>query len=175
MEIERIEQWLGQTVVDREGEKLGKLTDLYFGSASGDAVAGGVKTGVLGRKVHVVSLTGATAGRNHLKLAFTKDQVKKAPQAESGTDLDEAQGQELGSHFDMRLPSATLESGEARAERDKRAAETAARAAELEEVANKKGAEAKEKEESAAAAEQERDQARREAEEARRAAEGPGG
>ncbi len=175
MEIERIEQWLGQTVVDREGEKLGKLTDLYFGSASGDAVAGGVKTGVLGRKVHVVSLTGATAGRDHLKLAFTKDQVKKAPQAESGTDLDEAQGQELGSHFDMRLPSATLESGEARAERHKRAAATAARAAELEEVAKKKGAEAKEKEESAAAAEQERDQARREAEEARRAAEGPGG
>ena len=175
MEIERIEQWLGQTVVDREGEKLGKLTDLYFGSASGVAVAGGVKTGVLGRKVHVVSLTGATAGRDHLKLAFTKDQVKKAPQAESGTDLDEAQGQELGSHFDMRLPSATLESGQARAERDKRATETAAWAAELEEVANKKGAEAKEKEESAAAAEQERDQARREAEEARRAAEGPGG
>lgn len=173
MEIERIEDWLGQTVVDRDEEKVGKLTDVYFGAKSRDAVAGAIKTGMLGRKVHVVSLTGASVARDHIKLTFTKDQVKSAPQADPGADLDETQSKGLASHFGLSLPTATLDSEEARAARRKRAAETAARAAELDREADKKSAEAKEAQERAAAAEEARDAARREAEEARQEAEGP--
>ena len=173
MEIERIEDWVGQTVVDRDGEKVGKLEDVFYGAGTRDAVAGSVKTGLLGRKLSVVSLTGATVARDHVKLSFSKDRVKDAPQAESGADLDETQRGELERHFDMRLPGGSLESASARAEREKRAEETASRAEELERVAAEKSAEAKRHEETATAAERERDEARREAEEARRDVEGP--
>ncbi len=175
MRIERIEEWLGQTVVDREGEKVGKLEDLYFGAAGHEAVAGAVKTGLLGRRLNVVSLTGATVARDHVKIAFTKEQVKHAPQAEAGTDLAEPDRGELERHFDMTLPPGTLESNNARVERARRAQETAKRAEELEQEADKRAAEAREKDDAAKAAAKARDEAKREAEEARRAAEGPGG
>ena len=174
MEIERIEDWLGQTVVDPDGQKVGKLNDVFFAGHSRDAVAAAIKTGLLGRKVSVVSLTGASVARDHVKIAFSKDTVKGAPQVQSGADLTDAQRDEVQAHFDMQLPSGTVESGNARADREKRARETAARAAELEKEAEKKAAEARSKEQAAATAEKERDEARREAEEARRAAGGPG-
>jgi multidrug efflux pump subunit AcrA (membrane-fusion protein) len=173
MEIDRIEDWMGQTVVDPDGEKVGKLNDVFFGAGSRDAVAAAIKTGLLGRKVAVVSLTGASVARDHVKIAFSKDTVKKAPQVESGLDLSEVERGELQRHYDMELPPGTVESGNARAERERRAAETAARAAELEKEAEKKTAEARDKERAAEAAQKERDEAQREAEEARRAASGP--
>jgi sporulation protein YlmC with PRC-barrel domain len=171
MEIDRIEDWVGQAVIDRDGEKVGKLQDVYFGPGTRDAVAAAVKTGVLGRKLNLVSLTGATVARDHVKIAFTRDQVKRSPQAEAGTDLGDAQRDELRDHFDMQLPGGTIESGNARAEREKEARETAARAAELEKEAEARAKEAKEKQERADEAQRERDEARRAAEEARRAAE----
>jgi sporulation protein YlmC with PRC-barrel domain len=171
MQIERIEDWVGQAVVDRDGEKVGKLQDVYFGSGTRDAVAAAVKTGLLGRKLNVVSLTGATVARDHVKIAFTRDQVKKSPHAEAGADLGPAQRDRLRDHFDMQLPDGTIESGNARARREKEARETAERAEELEKEAEARAQEAKEKQERAQEAQRERDEARRKAEEARRAAE----
>jgi sporulation protein YlmC with PRC-barrel domain len=171
MEIERIEDWVGQAVVDRDGEKVGKLQDVYFGSGTRDAVAAAIKTGVLGRKLNVVSLSGATVARDHVKIAFTRAQVKKSPSAEAGADLDDAQREQLRDHFDMQLPSGALESGNARAEREKEAREAADRADELEKEAAERTREAKEKQERAERAQRERDEAKAKAEEARRAAE----
>jgi sporulation protein YlmC with PRC-barrel domain len=171
MEIERIEDWVGQAVVDRDGEKVGKLQDVYFGSGTRDAVAAAVKTGVLGRKLNIVSLTGATVARDHVKIAFTRDQVKRSPQTEAGADLRPGQRDALREHFDMQLPTGPIESGNARAEREQKARETAERAKELEEEAEERAREAQEKQERAQEAQRERDEAQRRAEEARRAAE----
>jgi sporulation protein YlmC with PRC-barrel domain len=171
MEIERIEDWVGQAVIDRDGEKVGKLQDVYFGTGTRDAVAAAVKTGVLGRKLNVVSLTGATVARDHVKIAFTRDQVKRAPQAEGGADLSPAQRDRLRDHFDMQLPSGPIESGNARADREREAREAAERAEELKKEAEERAREAREKQGSAEKAKRERDEALRRAEEARRAAE----
>lgn len=171
MQIERIEDWVGQAVVDRDGEKVGKLQDVYFGSGTRDAVAAAVKTGVLGRKLNIVSLTGATVARDHVKLAFTRDEVKRSPQAEAGADLSDAHRNQLRDHFDLQLPPGTIESGNARGQREKEAREAAERADELEKEAAEREREAKEKQERAEQAQRERDEARERAEEARRAAE----
>jgi hypothetical protein len=171
MQIERIEDWVGQAVVDREDEKVGKLQDVYFGQGTRDAVAAAVKTGVLGRKLHVVSLTGATVARDHVKLAFTRDEVKRAPQAEADEDLSEAHRNQLRDHFDLQLPPGTIESGNSRARREREARDAAERAEALEKEAAEREREAKEKAEQAEQAQRERDEAQRKAEEARRAAE----
>jgi sporulation protein YlmC with PRC-barrel domain len=42
MEIEQIEEWQGQDVVDCDGEKIGKLEDVYFEAGSREAVFGSV-------------------------------------------------------------------------------------------------------------------------------------
>ncbi len=69
MEIERIEDWIGREVDDADGNKLGKLDEVYF---DGDrAVAGEVKPGVLSRKRIVVPLEGASVTRDAVRVTGT--------------------------------------------------------------------------------------------------------
>lgn len=62
MDIEAIEEWIGREVCGPDGEKLGKLKEVYF---EGDtATVGEVKPGVLSRKRLLVPLTDATVTRD---------------------------------------------------------------------------------------------------------------
>src|SRR5436190_13940084 len=94
MEIERIEDWIGREVDDADGNKLGKLDEVYF---DGDtAVAGEVKPGILSRKRVVVPLQGASVTRDSLRVTGTYDgstdgfETSKA-RAQRQADVAEAQ------------------------------------------------------------------------------------
>jgi hypothetical protein len=41
--------WRGRTVLDRKGETIGKLGDLYLDEATDRAAYAGIRTGLLGR------------------------------------------------------------------------------------------------------------------------------
>jgi sporulation protein YlmC with PRC-barrel domain len=157
MEIEQIEQWKGQNVVDCDGEKVGKLEDVYFETGSREAVFGCVKTGMLGRRHFLVPLAGASLSRDHVRVAYQQDQVKDAPQIEPGATLESAMEQELARHYDIELTGSPAgaapaggarryESSSARAEREARAREATERAEELDALADRKAAEAREAE-----------------------------
>jgi uncharacterized protein YrrD len=105
MEIEQIEEWKGQDVVDCDGEKIGKLEDVYFEADSRTAVFGCVKIGMLGRRHLLVPLEGASLSRDHLRVAYHRDQVKDGPQAESGATLESGTEQELARHYELDLPA----------------------------------------------------------------------
>ncbi|MGI8593907.1 MAG: PRC-barrel domain-containing protein, partial [Solirubrobacteraceae bacterium] len=144
MEIEQIEEWKGQNVVDRDGEKIGRLEDVYFEAGSPEPVLGCVKTGMLGRRHILVPLAGASLSRDHLRVAYQRDQVTGGPQAEPGATLEAGQEQELARHYDIDLKvtaagaESRYESGSARAEREARAREARERAEELEGLAERK-------------------------------------
>jgi hypothetical protein len=185
MEIEQIEEWTGQDVVDCDGEKIGKLEDVYFEAESRDAVFGCVKSGMLGRRHLLVPLAGASLSRDHVRVAYPHDQVKDGPQAESGATLESATQQELARHYGLDLPATPAgsepryESASARAEREERAQEATRRAEDLEALADSKEQEARQEElqvdetrRRAQQAQDERDRAARAAAEARAEAEG---
>ncbi|MDX6721450.1 MAG: hypothetical protein QOJ63_3704 [Solirubrobacteraceae bacterium] len=185
MEIEQIEEWTGQDVVDPDGEKIGKLEDVYFEADSRNAVFGCVKSGMLGRRHLLVPLAGASLSRDHVRVAYPHDQVKDGPQAESGATLESATQQELARHYDLDLPVSSAagepryESASARAEREERAREATRRAEELEALADSKEQEARAEEQHvdetrrrAQQAQDEHDRAARDAAEARAEAEG---
>jgi len=176
MEIEDIEEWKGQNVVDCDGEKIGKLEDVYFEAGSREAVFGCVKSGMLGRRHLLVPLAGASVSRDHLRVAYQHDHVKDGPQAEPGATLESGTEQELARHYEIELPPAVdgYESASARAEREAQAREATEKAEELEALADRKAAEAREGElqaddtrRQAQQAQDERDRALREAGEAR--------
>lgn len=131
--IERIEEWRGQQVVDRAGEKLGKLDEVYYDSASGQPVLIAVKRGLLGRRSTLVPLEGATAGRDHIQVAHDKATVESAgdahgDQAPTAEDLTQM-GATYGTRFasDAKLQSATeIEARRAEAEAARQRAEDAA-------------------------------------------------
>ena len=93
VEIEQIEEWKGQDVVDRDGEKIGKLEDVYFEAGSRDAVFGCVKSGMFGRRHLLVPLAGASVSRElnrHLRVSVEAryDRVKGTEEVFSLAALD---------------------------------------------------------------------------------------
>jgi sporulation protein YlmC with PRC-barrel domain len=174
MQIEQIEEWAGQDVVDSDGEKIGKLEDVYFEAGSRDVMFGCVKAGMLGRKHFLVPLADASVSRDHIRVAYSQDLVKDGPQGDPGATLESGMQQELARHYGLADIQRSYESARARAEREARAREAMQRAEELETLADEKAAEAREAElqaddthRQAQHAHDEREQALREAAEAR--------
>lgn len=161
MEVERIEDWAGREVVDSDGEKVGKLEDVYYAGGSNDAVLACVKAGMLGRKLYVVPLADSAVTRDHLKVAYTKGQVTDGPQVEGGAELGETEQVEVAHHYEIELPGAgegaRFESGQGRRERRAKIEEMSGRASELEKISA-------EKREEAEASRQKADESAREAE-----------
>lgn len=130
MLIEQLEQWIGTEVVDPDGESVGKLGEVYFRGTEPVLIA--TKAGMLGRKRRLVPLEGATASRNHVRVAYPADRLVEAT---SGTDTLSAEDlAAVAEHYGAahHADPAELEGSHARAERLKLAAQAERHAAELE-------------------------------------------
>src|SRR5690349_17012208 len=105
VQVERVEEWVGQEVVDRDGEKIGKLEDVYFDlDSAGGPTLGAVKSGLLGRKRHLVPLTGATLGRDQVRVDFPAQAVKDAPEVGDEGRLSGADEDALLGHYGVHVP-----------------------------------------------------------------------
>jgi hypothetical protein len=178
--VERIEEWRGESVIDADGEQLGKLEEVYFDAASGEALLISIRSGLFGRKLRLAPLGGATLGRSHLRLDATKAQFEHAPEVPGDRSFDTEALAAVESGYGISLPErlelwSASELDAYRAE----AAEARRRADELEAEAKERLAErdaARERlqraGEEAEAAEREAERAREAAVEARRVAEG---
>ena len=171
-EIEQIEGWRGQTVVDSSGQELGRLDEIFFDVGSSDPVLIAVKSGLLGRHSTLIPLTGATFGRDYVRVAHTADTIAGAgdfPGAEGVPDHETLV--RLGSAYGIEYADdLQIESAAERETRNAEAEEARRRAAELAEAARTKIAERDAAGERAQDARAEAERAHEEAEQARQAA-----
>jgi PRC-barrel domain len=128
MEIERIEDWIGRDVLDADGNKLGKLKEVYF--RGDDAEIGEVKPGVLTRKRLFVPLAGAAATRDSLRVERSMEDHDVSA-FESSSD----RSRRLADVQEAEHRAAEAQAAAARAAVD--AEDAAARAREAEEAAAK--------------------------------------
>jgi len=84
---EDIKQWRGEDVLDPAGEKLGKLDEVYYDTETDQPGFAAVKSGVIGKHVTLVPLTGATVGHDFVRVTASKDQVKNAPAVDPDAEL----------------------------------------------------------------------------------------
>ena len=87
--------WRGRTVIDRNGEKIGKIDELYLDHQSYKPEWASVHTGLLGTKRSLVPLAGATPKGEDVQVRVSKEQVKGAPSVESDRELSEREEIEL--------------------------------------------------------------------------------
>lgn len=103
--------WQGKTLIDRDGEPIGKLQDVYFDVETDQAQFGTVKQGGLLVRRHLtfVPLTDVTIGPDNLQVAVSRAQVKDAPRIElQGDELSQAEESTLYHHYQLNYtPSAT--------------------------------------------------------------------
>jgi uncharacterized protein YrrD len=107
-----VAEWHGKMLVDRNGEKIGKLHDVYVDVETDEPQFGTVKEGFIGRHLTFVPLGGIQIGPDDLQVAVTKDQVQSAPNIEMhGEELSQADESTLYHHFEMNYTPPSTESG----------------------------------------------------------------
>ena len=98
-------QWQGRNLVGSDGEKIGKITDIYEDPATGKPEWATVSSGLFGTKHNFVPLAGASSSGEDVRATVTKDQVKDAPGVENDGELSEPEEQRLFEHYGVPYTS----------------------------------------------------------------------
>jgi PRC-barrel domain len=109
-----IAEWHGKQLIDRDGEKIGKLEDVYVDVETDEPVFGTVKEGFafIGRHLTFVPLAGITIGPSSLQVPVSKEQIKEAPNIETeGEELSQADEANLYHHYQLNYTAPDTESG----------------------------------------------------------------
>jgi uncharacterized protein (TIGR02271 family) len=89
----------GRTLIDRDGDKIGKVDELYADRDSRRPEWALVTTGLLGTKKSFVPLRGATTVGEDVRVPIEKARVKDAPGIEPDGELSETEEERLFEHY----------------------------------------------------------------------------
>lgn len=105
-ETENLTEWRGKQLVDRDGNKIGKLQDVYVDTETDEQLFGTVKEGLVGRHLTFVPLRGAVVSPDCVTVHVSKKDVKHGPNLDTEGELTQADERELFDHFgfDYRPP-----------------------------------------------------------------------
>jgi sporulation protein YlmC with PRC-barrel domain len=107
-----IAEWRGTELVDRDGDKIGKLEDVYVDVETDEPIFGTVKEGLIGRHLTFVPLGGITIGPDNLQVPVSSKQVKDAPEiALDGGELSQRDESDLYHHYQLDYTPPASESG----------------------------------------------------------------
>jgi uncharacterized protein (TIGR02271 family) len=93
--------WQGRTIVGSDGEKLGKVDQVYLDDRSGKPEWATVKSGLFGGKSNFVPLASATSTGEDVSVQVTKEQVKDAPGVEADGELSQDEERMLFEHYNV--------------------------------------------------------------------------
>jgi sporulation protein YlmC with PRC-barrel domain len=100
--LENVSQWRGQDIVGSDGDKIGKLEEVYVDTETDEPVFGAVQVGMIGKhRWAFVPLEGASVGQDHLQVHADKKQVKDAPSIEPKGELARQQEEDIYGYYGM--------------------------------------------------------------------------
>lgn len=107
-----VADWHGKSLVDLDGEKIGKLEDVYVDIETDIPQFATVKEGFIGRHLTFVPLVNMNVGPDVLQVAVSRGQVQDAPNIElRGEELSQADESALYHHFELNYTAPDTESG----------------------------------------------------------------
>jgi uncharacterized protein (TIGR02271 family) len=109
--FERVEDFDGRTVIDRDGNKIGKIADIYFDTDTNQPEWALVKTGLFGMRDTIVPITSATLSGDAIAVPFDAERVKGAPNVSDDEDLSESEEARLADYYGMNYSEARSETG----------------------------------------------------------------
>jgi uncharacterized protein (TIGR02271 family) len=89
----------GQTAVDVNGAKLGKIGQVYVDDQTGQPLWVTITTGMFGTKQSFAPLYGSQAAGDGVQLAVTKDMVQDAPGIEADRHLEDSENEALYTYY----------------------------------------------------------------------------
>jgi uncharacterized protein YrrD len=107
-----VAEWHGRMIVDTDGEKIGKLEDVYVDVQTDVPQFATVKEGFLSKHLTFVPLGGIAVGPDQLQVAVTKQQVQSAPNLQQhGEELSQEDESALYHHYELNYTPPDTESG----------------------------------------------------------------
>ncbi len=105
-------EWLGMVILAHDGDRIGKLRDVYVDVETDAPMFGTVREGVFARHLTFVPLVGVQVSPDSLQVTATKEQVRSAPDIElQGEELSQADESALYHHFEQNYTPITNDSG----------------------------------------------------------------
>ncbi|MDP9404041.1 MAG: PRC and DUF2382 domain-containing protein [Actinomycetota bacterium] len=98
---QELQGWIGRTLIDSDGGKIGRIEDIYMDEDTGQPEWLAVSTGWFGNNISFVPLAGAAAKGDDLCSRWTKEQVKDAPHAEPDGQLTQEEEARLYRHYGL--------------------------------------------------------------------------
>lgn len=98
LDVDTVLGWRGRTVRDADGEKVGKLGDLYLDETDRPAYAG-VRTGLFGTHESIVPLHGMEERDGELVVPHSSDRVREAPKVDPDGSLSPEEEQMLAAYY----------------------------------------------------------------------------
>ena len=109
--VEEATQLRGLTAVDRDGDKIGKIEDVYLDEDTGQPEWLAVSGGLFSSGVSFVPLAQATRDGDQVRVPYEKDHVKDAPRAEADGALSQQEEARLYSHYGLEYGEHRSDSG----------------------------------------------------------------
>jgi uncharacterized protein (TIGR02271 family) len=109
--LDTARDWLGRTMVDLAGDKIGQITDIYLDDDTGQPEWALVNTGLVGTKATFVPLSEAQGTGDTVQVPYEKAQVKDAPGMQADGQLSHDEEAELYRHYGLDYGDAHSESG----------------------------------------------------------------
>jgi len=95
---------IGEKLLDRDGNTVGKITDVIVDSATLENEWITVKTGMMGGE-HLVPIAAVDEQSEQLQVPFAKDDIKAAPTVDKGHAAPSpSEREQVFSHFGMQDP-----------------------------------------------------------------------
>jgi sporulation protein YlmC with PRC-barrel domain len=99
-------EWRGFEVVDRDGDKVGKLDEIYLDGETGEPEWAVVHTGLFGRKSSFVPIREAMREGDMIRVPYQRDQIKDAPSIDPDGELSQEEERQIYEHYGLEYSQA---------------------------------------------------------------------
>ena len=106
-DLTHAQEWRGRTVVDSNGDKIGKLDEVYLDQQTGQPEWALVNTGLFGTRSTFVPLSGASATDDRVVVNWDKTRVKDAPNIDADGELSQTEEAALYRHYGLNYDAPT--------------------------------------------------------------------
>jgi uncharacterized protein (TIGR02271 family) len=109
--LDELQSWHGRDLIDRDGDKIGSIGDVYLDDQTGQPEWLTVKTGLFGTRESFVPTADARAEGDTVRVPYEKSQVKDAPNVDAEGALSQDEESRLYRHYGLTYGKRTSASG----------------------------------------------------------------
>ena len=110
-QMTQVYDWRGRTVVDQDGDKIGKLEEIYLDQETDQPEWAVVHTGLFGTKQTFIPIREAKPNGEDVQVPFEKGHVKGAPAIEPEGQLSQQEEETLYRHYGYEYSEARSDTG----------------------------------------------------------------